>query len=493
MIPKLTIFARLRSSFVSSERSLPSTSDAVAAWMSSPPANASRSFGSPGDVREDAQLDLGVVGGERAGCPDSATNALLISRPSSVRIGIAWRFGFVVESRPVAATSWLKCVCRRPSSGEIRLGSGSEVGVQELRVLAPFLDHLDDRVLVADRAEHARVGRVAGLALAPGREPEHLEQDAGHLLRRAEHELLAGQLVRARLELLDAVGQPRGDLAHAVGVDADADVLHRRQHLGERQLDVAVERVEAALGDPLSHRGVEPERGGGVADERRGLLVRRRSGDELDPVLGREVVERVRRPAGLDQVGHQERVVGGRRAAERCRGVVDRRGRVAERTASSGLQAPTTTSVDATANRPPSTARPTSLVEARQLTLTPGDLHALDCDGRGRDRLVDLVDALEEVAKLVAAEDLPQRRAVGRREDERSGSTSSGRSRRIVASSLAARAWSACSRIAFARAGESSSTCSSTAVERAVLGDQLAGGLVTDARERPECCPRCPP
>src|SRR5437870_8105654 len=35
----------------------------------------------------------------------------------------------------------------------------------------------------------ARVGRVAGLALASGRQLERLEEDAGHLLRRAEHEL----------------------------------------------------------------------------------------------------------------------------------------------------------------------------------------------------------------------------------------------------------------------------------------------------------------
>ena len=47
MIPKLTILATLRSSFVSSARSFPSTSAAVAAWMSSPRAKASRSFGSP--------------------------------------------------------------------------------------------------------------------------------------------------------------------------------------------------------------------------------------------------------------------------------------------------------------------------------------------------------------------------------------------------------------------------------------------------------------
>ncbi len=47
MIPKLIILATARSSFVSVAASLPSTSAAVAVWMSSPRANASRSFGSP--------------------------------------------------------------------------------------------------------------------------------------------------------------------------------------------------------------------------------------------------------------------------------------------------------------------------------------------------------------------------------------------------------------------------------------------------------------
>ena len=53
-----------------------------------------------------------------------ATKAERISLPSSVRIGIAWRFGFVVESRPVDATVWLKVVCRRASSSEMSEGSG---------------------------------------------------------------------------------------------------------------------------------------------------------------------------------------------------------------------------------------------------------------------------------------------------------------------------------------------------------------------------------
>ena len=52
-------------------------------------------------------------------------NAERIWRPRSVRIGIDCRFGFVVDSRPVAATAWLNVVWSRPSRSEINDGSGS--------------------------------------------------------------------------------------------------------------------------------------------------------------------------------------------------------------------------------------------------------------------------------------------------------------------------------------------------------------------------------
>src|SRR5207248_11085764 len=126
----------------------------------------------------------------------------------------------------------------------------SEVRVDELRGLAPLLDHLDDLMLMADRAEHARVGRVARLSLAAGRQLELLEEDARELLRRADHELLARERERLRLELLDAVGEPRRDLPHAVRVDLDALVLHRRKDGGQWQLDAVVEILAAALAQP---------------------------------------------------------------------------------------------------------------------------------------------------------------------------------------------------------------------------------------------------
>ena len=166
-------------------------------------------------------------------------------------------------------------------------------------------------MLAADRAQHARVRRVAGLALAAGREAELLEEDLRHLLGRAEHELLARQLVGLRLELLDAVGQAGGDLAHPVGVDLDAGGLHRGEHLGQRELDLAVERLGAALPDALEQGLAEAQGRRRVAHERSRLLLRLGDRLQLDPVLRREVVELVVGPARLDQVREDHRVVDG--------------------------------------------------------------------------------------------------------------------------------------------------------------------------------------
>ena len=52
----------------------------------------------------------------------------------------------------------------------------------------------DDLVLVADRAQHARVGREPGLAAALADSSSFSNRIAAELLRRADRELLARQL-----------------------------------------------------------------------------------------------------------------------------------------------------------------------------------------------------------------------------------------------------------------------------------------------------------
>ena len=60
-----------------------------------------------------------------------------------------------------------------------QVGEGVEVGALQLGQLAPGLDLLDDRVLVADLGEDAGVGREAGFAAALAGQAELLEEDRG--------------------------------------------------------------------------------------------------------------------------------------------------------------------------------------------------------------------------------------------------------------------------------------------------------------------------
>ncbi len=57
--------------------------------------------------------------------PSDETKPRRISRPNVVRIGMFWRLGSEEESRPVAATAWLKVVWMRFVAGLTSAGSAS--------------------------------------------------------------------------------------------------------------------------------------------------------------------------------------------------------------------------------------------------------------------------------------------------------------------------------------------------------------------------------
>ena len=190
--------------------------------MSSPRRNASRRLRLAGHVGEDPELDLRVVGRQQA-MPrlgdERGADLPAELRPDRDRLEIgirgrqpAGRGDRLVDRRMQAAV--------RPEQRGQRL----EIRVEQLRELAPLLDDRDDLVVAPDRPQHLAVRRVPGLPLATGRQLELLEQDAAQLHGRADDELLAGELVRPCLELLDPVAKPCRDLTHAVRVDADAGV-----------------------------------------------------------------------------------------------------------------------------------------------------------------------------------------------------------------------------------------------------------------------------
>lgn len=115
-----------------------------------------------------------------------------------------------------------------------QVGQRVEVGVLQLGQLAPGLDLLDDRVLVADLLEHAGVGREAGFAAPFTGQPQVFEEDGADLLGRSDRELFAGHLVDVLFELVDPLAEPRADLGQALGVEHQPLAFHRREDADER-------------------------------------------------------------------------------------------------------------------------------------------------------------------------------------------------------------------------------------------------------------------
>ena len=184
--------------------------------------------------------------------PSSATKQLRTGRPISERIGMFCRFGLTLESRPVAAATWLNVVWIRPGLRIDQVRQRVEVGVLELGELAPALHLGDDLVLVADLGEHAGVGREAGLAAALLGQSQLVEEDLAELLRRADGELAAGEVVDLALELVDPLGHALADLREALRVQLHAGALHGGEHLDQRHLDLVEHALEPKALDLLA-------------------------------------------------------------------------------------------------------------------------------------------------------------------------------------------------------------------------------------------------
>ena len=178
-------------------------------------------------------------------------------------------------------------------------------------------------MLVADLGEDAGVGREPGFAAPLAAQLELLEEDAADLLRRADRELLLGQLEDLLLQGLDPLAEAGADLGQALGVELEALAFHRRQHVDQRQLDLAQQRLQAQLLDPGSlHVGQGGDQAGLLGRVEPGLdllaesqltvvLAGRRGGalGQADPGVGRQLGQLVGAALGLQQVGGDHRVV----------------------------------------------------------------------------------------------------------------------------------------------------------------------------------------
>ena len=107
---------------------------------------------------------------------------------------------------------------------------------------------------------------------------ELLEEDVADLLRRADRELLLGQLVDLLLQGGDPLAEAGADLGQALGVELQPLALHRREDVDQRQLDLAQQRLQAELLDAralgLGERGDQARLLGRV-EARLALLVER--------------------------------------------------------------------------------------------------------------------------------------------------------------------------------------------------------------------------
>ena len=108
------------------------------------------------------------------------------------------RFGLDEDSRPVAAPVWLKLVCRRPVGGIDQRRQRVDVGAFQLGELA-VLQHLARRSrgsAASSSSTSAAVEIALPLPYFDGRgQIQVLEQNLAQLLRRADVERLAGELV----------------------------------------------------------------------------------------------------------------------------------------------------------------------------------------------------------------------------------------------------------------------------------------------------------
>ena len=187
-----------------------------------------------GDAGEDAQLDLRVVGRDQPGHPRPRSRSG--SRgPAPSGSGRSGGSGCVRE--PAGRRRGLAERGEAAGARLDQLGKRVEVGGLQLRQLAPVLDLLDDRMLAANRLEHAGVGREPRLAAALLRQAELVEEDLRQLLRRADGELLSRQFPDLALQFLDdPLRDPARDLGDPRDVELHAGPLHLDQHVDERQL-----------------------------------------------------------------------------------------------------------------------------------------------------------------------------------------------------------------------------------------------------------------
>ena len=296
--------------------------------MSSPSAKARLQRRNVGDMGEDAQFDLAVVGRDELralrrdeGAADLAPLLGADRDVLQVRLGR----GQPPRRRRGQRIGGVHAAGRRIDEARQRVG----VGRFQLGDLPPFEDAAREFLaLLGEVVEHARGGRPgAGRGLLAAGQAHLAEQDVAELLRRAEVERRADDLEDLVLEPRHALREVAGEPREHVAVDRDAAPLHPRQHGNKRPLQRLVDGRHMLGDEPGFQRQPQPqrhirllggvfggavERSAGEADE-----VAARAGDigEGDQLLAEDALAEARHVvalagrAGVERVGDQHRVV----------------------------------------------------------------------------------------------------------------------------------------------------------------------------------------
>ena len=288
--------------------------------------------GNVGDMGEDAQLDLAVVGRDQLhalrrdeGAPDLA--ALLGADRDVLQVRLRRREP--PGGRRGQRVGGVHAAGRRIDEAWQRVG----VGGFQLGDLPP-LEHPRRQLMAlgGEILEHARRGRPgAGRRLLAARQAHLAEQNVAELLRRAGVERPADNPADLVLEPAHALGEIAGEPREHVAVDRDAAPLHPRQHRNQRPLQRLVDRHRMLGDQPGLERPPKPQRDIGLFGGVFGRPVERgpREADEIAPgagdvgeggqllsedALGEAMhVMALAGRARIERVGHQHRVVDRRR------------------------------------------------------------------------------------------------------------------------------------------------------------------------------------
>ena len=271
----------------------------------------------PGQVRHDAQLDLRVVGREQhvsrrsdEGLPDAAPFGRTDRNILQVRVGrrqsSGRRDGLVIRGMHAA---------RRLGNLQRQL---VRIGAPELADAA-VVDYHPRQVVVAREFDEHVLGRrrLAFRRFANDRQLQLVEQDFLQLLRGAEVERSASEIVRLLFERLHFLREFLALLGEHVPVEQHARFLHPEQHRDQRLLDVGIDLPERFyLAEFLPQRLVQLQRDVGVLGRvRRGRvdvdLVER----QLLRALAGDVFV-MNRLAAEVKPGHRIHVVAGRDAVQ---------------------------------------------------------------------------------------------------------------------------------------------------------------------------------